>query len=395
MKATIRLTLVLVFLMHFATNIFGQSASVAIGKDRRAWFGVNWGGVWQKSDVRSRLGSGSGFTFDYYLTRNTTSTFGLGFRAQYLKATSYGLGLTRDFQIQDNTSLNGISGSPNYASLAAPDNYVFQNHSTDIKDLSGNVIISLNRLRAVSRIHLYMFGGFGGTGYITTMDQLAANQNIYDYTNVDVGFSNSFTKRDLKELRDGTYETYAESGSKRKWTVTPTIGAGFGIQLSSRVQLGFEHKVGYTGTDLLDGNKWGSNTKNDTYRYSSLTVSIGMGKSYGEDATRSRRQYSVTPTRPSNPAVLRPTVRPPVIRIVSPSTSPVTLEHCVASVEATVENISNSQNIRVTQNGQPIDFEFSSNTIIITDLNFQGTADFRITATNTAGTDTRDRKSVV
>ncbi len=263
MKTIVRCTL-LVFLIGLAMNLLGQSSDLAIDENRKVWVGINTGAIWQHSDVKARLGVGYGLTLDYYFIRDNTSMFGIGVRGQFLQANSRGLGLTRDFGIQNNTSLNGSSGNPDYASLPAPDNYVFQNHSTNITDLSGNIIISLNRLRSISRLNLYVFGGFGGTGYFTKMDQRDAAKNLYDYTALDIGFSNSFTKKHLKDLLDGTYETYGESGSNRRWTVTPTIGAGFGIQLSSRVQIGIEHKVGFTGTDLLDGNQWNATNIKDT-----------------------------------------------------------------------------------------------------------------------------------
>ena len=214
MKTKIQSGLIL-FIIGVAFNLNAQSSGFAIDQDRKIWVGINTGAIWQNSDVKARFGVGYGLTLDYYFIRDNTSMFGIGVRGQFLKANSRGLGLTRDFGIQNNTSLNGSLGNPDYASLPAPDNYVFQNHSTDVTDLSGNIIISLNRLRAISRLNLYVFGGFGGTGYITKMDQRDAAKNLYDYTSLDIGISNSFTKKHLKDLLDGTYETYGESGSNR------------------------------------------------------------------------------------------------------------------------------------------------------------------------------------
>jgi copper chaperone CopZ len=80
-----------------------------------------------------------------------------------------------------------------------------------------------------------------------------------------------------------------------------------------------------------------------------------------------------------------PVILPPNVVITSPNTSPVTLENCVASVTATVENVSNRQGITVTQNGAPVNFNFSGNTITVSNVSFTGTANFIVTATNSAG----------
>ena len=80
-----------------------------------------------------------------------------------------------------------------------------------------------------------------------------------------------------------------------------------------------------------------------------------------------------------------PVVLPPLVTITSPNASPVTLENCVASLTATVENISNRQGITVTQNGATVNFTFAGNTVTVSNISFTATANFIITATNSAG----------
>jgi copper chaperone CopZ len=383
MKTLLRpLFLFLLSIISLAT--LGQSASVAIDKDAKFWIGLNVGGLWQNSDVKSTGGTGAGLTFDYHFIRNNTSIFGIGVRGQYLTGTSKGIGLTKDFDIQNNPLLNGTSGNPNYASLPSGQNYVYQNYSTDISDLSGNVIITLNRLRAVSRLNLYVFGGIGGTGYIASINQLDASNNLYNYDGINSS-TKHFIKKDLRELLDDTFETYTENGSNRTWTLNTTVGAGFGVQVSDRVQIGIEHKVGFTGTDLLDANQWSSlNSRNDVYHYSSLGVSIGLGRISKRGPMISTSTQTNTNTQVTETRVYRP-----VIRITSPTTSTVTTENCVASITAMVENISGKQNISVTQNGVAIDFSFFGNSIAVSNINFTETAEFMIRATNAAGSVTR------
>ena len=385
MNKVIRIALFVLFIFQ-TDHILGQGASVAIDKDRKAWLGFNVGGFWQGSDIRPTGGAGSSLLFDYYFIRNNHSVFGIGVRGQYVKATSLGLGITRDYNIQNNPALNGSSGNPDYASLTGGQDYVFQNYSTEISDLSGNVIISLNRLRAVSRINLYVFGGIGGTGYIASMNQRDASGNLYDYNLINSSGQKSEIKDGLKNLRDDTYETYGEGGDTYSWAFTPTVGAGFGIQLSSRVQLSIEHKVGFTGTDLLDGNKYGtSNSRNDIYHYASFGLSYGVGKLIGGDGpVTTRVQPRRTPVLPVTPE--EPTLNPPTIRITSPTSPSVTVENCNASIRAIIENVVNEEGISVLQDRIPIPFDFSGRSLTVSNISFTGTANFTIIANNDAGT---------
>jgi hypothetical protein len=379
---TLPLIAVLIILLCISMDLKAQTAGMAIDKDRKAWININIGGVWQSSDVRSQLGSGSGLTFDYYFIRNNTSVFGLGARAQYFTTTSIGVGVTQDFGIQNNTSLNGTGVSPDYASL--PDNYVYQNHSTEIIDLSGNIILSLNKLRATTGLHLYLFGGLGGTGYITKLDQLDDNRSLYDYTTIDPSRQENVIQDDLKNLRDNDYETFAESGSEQKWVLTPTIGAGFAFQLSPRVQLGFEHKVGFTGTDLLDGNQWDAtnqlSSNNDTYHFSSISVSIGIGKLFEGGGSGLESNLTTDPA--------------PIIEIIEPNTSLFTSSSCTADIRARITNINGKEDIAVDRSRErmnPSEYTWNASTKILEiHENLNGsTVSYSISVNSTGGSASR------
>jgi hypothetical protein len=82
-----------------------------------------------------------------------------------------------------------------------------------------------------------------------------------------------------------------------------------------------------------------------------------------------------------------PVIPAPSVSITSPNNSPVTMEDCKASFTASVENISDKQNISVTQNGSPVAFNFSGNTVTVSNTGFTGTANFIIKATNASGSD--------
>jgi hypothetical protein len=82
-----------------------------------------------------------------------------------------------------------------------------------------------------------------------------------------------------------------------------------------------------------------------------------------------------------------PVIPAPVVSITSPNNSPVTTEDCKASITASVENISDKQNISVSQNGSPVAFIFSGNTVTVSNTDFTGTANFIIKATNASGSD--------
>ena len=373
----------LIILLFISQNISAQTAGMSVDKDRRAWINLNIGGVWQSSDVRSQLRAGSGLTFDYFFIRNNTSVFGLGARAQYFTSRSTGLGITRDFGIQNNTSLNGTGGNPDYASL--PDNYVYQNHSTDIVDISGNLIVSLNRLRATTGLHLYLFGGLGGTGYTTKLDQLDASGSLYDYTTIDPTIQKNVVETELRALRDDDFETYAESGSEQTWVLTPTVGAGLGYQLSPRVQMGFEYKVGFTQTDLLDGNQWDAQSRlslnKDIYHFASISFSFGIGKLMGGG----------TPDAESS---LIPTVPAPSIEIIEPTSSLYTSPSCNADIRARITNVTIKDNITVERNREvmsPAEFTWNASTRImeIHEKLEDNTVTYGISVNNGGGTASR------
>src|SRR6478609_3244782 len=80
-----------------------------------------------------------------------------------------------------------------------------------------------------------------------------------------------------------------------------------------------------------------------------------------------------------------PVVLPPIVKLTSPGSNSITVEDCKASVSASIQHISAKEYISVTQNGNPVDFDFADGSVKINDITFTETATFVIKATNSVG----------
>jgi hypothetical protein len=339
--------------------------------------GINTGAAWQKSDVRSTGGWGFGLTLEKGLIENDKSIFGLAIRGRYLAAVTTGQDLKPFYGIQNNTVLNGSSGSSlDYLSTSG---YVFNNYKSETAELSLEAIISLNRLRARTGYLVYVFGGIGGVKYETFIDQLDISGAQYDYSGISTT-NTSTAKSQLKLLRDKQYETAGENNGESGFLFAPTWGIGFGRMISKRVYLGFEHKITYPNTDLLDAQQWTSTNelspKKDYYHYSNGFIRIGLGKAYA--GVRYPSGGTVNPVVPTY------TVQAPVITIISTE-----VNNCFAKITANITNITGNNQIEVRRDGQIVPgeswyFSTGSSELVIR-KEFMNAASFSIKATNSGG----------
>lgn len=196
-----------------------------------------------------------------------------------------------------NSALNGaIDSAANYTTLAYP--YVYYNFRSTFKELGLQGVINFNNINFHNKdpkVSVYTFFGFGGALYNTTVNALDANGVAYDYSNV--GGTQALEDRgdvldNLNTLMDDTYETPAESHLHKATignnTLVPAANVGLGIdfKLSRRVSLAFEHRVTWTGDDLLDGHRWEETltaTSNSDY-LSFTTVGLNFRIGKGEES---------------------------------------------------------------------------------------------------------------
>jgi hypothetical protein len=379
-----RLLLVFSFFLILLPVI--QSSAQSTATYRKKWlFGMNWGGAWENADVRSRLGTGWGLTLEKEIIANNTSLFGFSLRGRYLHTWMWGREYTPFYGISNDNNLNGISNpSINYTSSG----YVYRNFYTKTDEFSLEGLLILNRLRANSGFKIYGFGGIGATGYLSKINQLDGTGNMYDYSSVST-FTKSFTKRDLNELWDNSYETNGVAGQNRtSYVLSGAIGLGIGIKLSPNVYLGWEHKYTYTSTDNLDASNWKidgtKSLKNDRYHYSNLflTVAIGAGSAHSE---RTPRQTTYYPAPAADPK--------PLITLLYPYENPVYLQQCVADIKVSITNLSSVNQITVLKDGNVLSAAYYSfdqiTEVLKINTPITGNTVFSIVAQNGAGKDTK------
>ncbi|MCB0514453.1 MAG: OmpA family protein [Chitinophagales bacterium] len=190
-------------------------------------------------------------------------------------------------------------GTPDYRGLN--NNVVFYNYKTQIREAVISGIVNLNNIKfhkRRNRWNLYGIFGIGGFLYNTTMDQLNANGEEYDYSGIAYGIDEQRkdAKQKLKDLWDGDYESQAEkhrddywilgvvNKDDNKWSYRPTahVGIGVAVKLSNTVNLGLESKVTYTNDDLVDGQRWqewGALTREyDTYVFTNASLNFNLGR---------------------------------------------------------------------------------------------------------------------
>ncbi len=175
--------------------------------------------------------------------------------------------------IEPNPALNG--GSQN----TPPVNYlntgfVYQNYQTSLMDISvtGKLnIISLFSPKYNKPFSVYLAGGTGFLTYLAKTDALDASGNIYPYQNITTD-NPSEVKSLLSEMRDGKYESFAEYDKNNHLLLTG--GLGFRYRIGDHFGLGLETNVKYIQDDLLDGQRWKTNT--ETSDNNDIIINAGL-----------------------------------------------------------------------------------------------------------------------
>ncbi|MEZ5052544.1 MAG: OmpA family protein [Chitinophagales bacterium] len=162
--------------------------------------------------------------------------------------------------------------------------------------ISGGIdfIFNLNNVnfhKAESRFLPYLFAGIGAMSYNVKVNALDADGNIYDYNTLIIDYRDVADREPkLDDLMDDTYETQADVDGSEKGDDVKTLrfsgdfGAGLLWRLGEKgnFELGVEHRLSWTGDDLLDGQQWelgGTQTSAiDFYHFSALTVGVNIGK---------------------------------------------------------------------------------------------------------------------
>ncbi len=333
-------------------------------------FGINAGLSYQSSNVPTTLdGFGLGLTLGKNLYYQPGSVFAFDLRGRLLYARQYGLD-TKPLATTDllrNPTLNGTFG-PNYTNIGL----AYLNHKTTTGELALEGLLTFNRLRERTNIHLALFGGLGLVGYGAYADQVNAQGQEYaqGYSGIDTRLGNTAIRRDLRSLLDGTYETAASNERGADFNVTGALNLGLelGYHLSPNFLLYVGHRTAYTGTDYLDATPM-TDMRNDRYHYTHLGL-----------------RWLIQPDRE------KPLSRAPEIDIISPLGSPFTTNSANGLVVANIRYINSAADVDCIVNGRSTPFSFSQGRFSLDSPLRPGSNEVTIVARNAYG---QDRKTIV
>lgn len=344
--------------------------------DSRWFWGLNVGSTWSKADVAKKNDWGFGLTIGKAFNYNYGRKLSFDIRGRYLTGEWFG-------QNYDTTDISGIYPynlpGTDYSSTLG---YSVLNHKTRVHELSLELVIHANNLRARTGWDPYVFGGIGYSWYKATGNLLGSDDNIIQYDQLVA--ANDISKESITDVF-GVLPDYETNLIKdpahefaRNWM--PSLGLGLGYQFGKRFSMGIEHKTTFTRADNFDGYILPTGKyANDWYHYTSLYMTFQL-----------RAQPIAEPER--QPIVVdqtTPTVKyPPIVDYRNPM-SDVTVNSPNYNLVVSVANVLEQQQVQLTQNGRPIYFNWNRNsgTASATVTLQLGANVFTTIGTNQVGTD--------
>jgi len=391
-------------ILLFTVCFFGSSSAQFVNyMDDSGWnLGFNLGGTWQEKEAFTILNEAvfmqpftsvkGGFTFGktvFYIPKNRFFSFDLRFR--YLRGENYGWATNKD-------SINDVDVTPTAFDTIHP--YGYRNYKMDLNEFSLEGVLTFEKLREKTGVLLYGFAGIGLVDYRIKADYLDKWSLPYDFTLLDSDNPRNMA-RDIKRLSDLEFETTVE-GTQIKFM--PSLGVGFGYQITPQMSIGLEHKITYALHNNLDG-KIVQDQLNDRYHYTAIRMNFDLfNGSYGT--------YSEPENDPPNPTTStenansqndevydEPVGQPPVVNITYPVGSNSEVNVSNFFLNARLYNIKNKDQITFIFNGNLLsnfEYSFNSSTAKLTkqlSLN-SGINSIQISAKNSYGED-QDQKIII
>ncbi len=338
-------------------------------------FGLNAGLAYQSSDVKAKIeGFGFGATLGKNIYYQPDAPLAFDLRGRFLYTRQYGLNSLRSYNIQNNLALNG-AGLLDYttypSSLEEPRGFVFQNHETTTAELGLEGLITLNQLRERTGVHLGLFGGLGLDWFKAKTDQAGFDGKEYfeAYANINETRSTSSIRNELERILDGNYETVAD-GNKDNGSLKfmPSLGVELGLQLSPHFLVYGGHRVTFSGTDALDGERF-ADPNNDLYHYTNLGL-----------------RWTI------NAAKDKPLARVPEIDLVSPLGSPHTTNTVNGLVIANIRYVNSAADVDCIVNGRSVPFDYKNGRFSVTTSLKPGNNEMLLIARNEHG---QDRENLI
>jgi large repetitive protein len=367
-----RLTFSLVF-TFIAISLFGQQFNSRFTPRERGWvtFGIDGGWAYQTSDVRTTFnGWGAGLTLGKNVAYRPGGLLSFDIRSRLLFTRSYGADWRTSANLQDNKALNGSSNiGINYLldkTNPLDSSFVFANHRTGMGELDLEGVITFNRLRERTGIVLNLFGGIGFNVYRARIDQGTADGNAYNYLSINQSNGKANILAQLDNLRDGKYESRADgsTGTGLRAGFMPDAGVELGYQLGRHFVMGVGHKVTFSRTDVLDGQRFNDQgiAPNDWAHYTNIFMRWDLGR----DRSRTRR---------------------PEVDITSPNDNPYISNSASVFVKANIRHVNSPADVHYYVNGEQRGFEFRNGRFGGTARLRPGRNEITVEASNPAGSD--------
>ena len=329
-------------------------------------FGINGGWAYQSSDIRTSFdGFGLGLTLGKNLYYRPGAPLSFDVRGRLLYAKMLGFDGEKSFDIEKNEALNGETG-PDYRTYPTTldDGFVYQNHRTDLGELSIEGVFRLNKLRERTGVLVGLYGGVGLDYYLTRIDQVNSDNDapyFEDYVSIPSSLSERETANRLKDgILDGYFETNADGfddGARIDWM--PSLGIELGYQLTPNMAIMAGHRTTFARSNLLDGHQW-ADANNDLYHYTSLGFEWNLN------------------AKSSQP-------KKPEIEVRIPTSTPHTQGSRFANVRANIRHINSSADVEYFVNNQAVAFDYANGNFA-TNFNLKpGRNEIILRATNSVG----------
>jgi hypothetical protein len=135
-----------------------------------------------------------------------------------------------------------------------------------------------------ARWNPYLHGGLGLLLSLTQIDAIDETRaEIYDYGSIDGAEGSRSLRQSLQDLRDGTYETPAESevggrADPNAYVFNLAFELGLGISCRLQEKWALYLDLGYllSGSDLLDGQQWLPDNQPSAENDHLLLLSLGL-----------------------------------------------------------------------------------------------------------------------
>ena len=366
-----KIYLAILFLASF------QAISQKIDYDHSSkwFFGLNAGGTWQTTDVKTQTGGAWGFLLGKSYNYNYGKPFSFDIRGRYLTGNWYG-------QDVNSSSLSGLNSNNALFNYQNYKGYTYHNFKSNVHRLALELSIHLNALTQRTGVDPYIFGGIGLTwnktyANLTDSSDIFSSPTLYDYQT-----------NGLNSVKfDQSYESILDGYSLNRYKVNfmPSLGFGLGYMVGKRTTLGLEHKTTFTLKDNFDGLSTESpRMEKDLYHYTSVYLKFRFRTGYEESNIINGTTGGGTNTNSFT------NCNAPRISLTTKNNQ--TVNAANFKIEAKISDIGiNNQVLFYDGNNAPINFTFNTNT-----QNFEssvflkpGLNTFTIKAENNCGNDTK------